>query len=214
MRPGSVWERVDAACVELPLPPPRPPPVSYLDGRSAPGKLVPAAGVLERLCMGDDAVRSISDEPHTSHCSVYTAEAAKLQITHQFHGLTTVGPPQAGWRCATPKHRGSAQGAIFPHCSSYPFTLLQLPLRCKPSPRLAAVCWGTPAERIPNNFACVGFPKPAKEPFLNINMCAAAAWLNLCIAQPLQCICMASVACGIGVVNHSNGHTGKETKSQ
>ena len=74
--------------------------MSYLDDMSIVGKLTPAAGAFQRLCVDDDGVRSIGIEPRLPKCGIYdcdkalfAAEAAKLRIAHQLDGFTAVGTP-------------------------------------------------------------------------------------------------------------------------
>ena len=62
-----VLERVAEACKEAPL-------VSYLDDTNIVGKLRPTTGTFRRLCMDDDAVRSIGLEPRLPKCGIYGSD--------------------------------------------------------------------------------------------------------------------------------------------
>ena len=118
-----VLEQVDAACEEAPL-------VSYLDDMSIVGNLTPAAGAFQRLCVDDDAARSIGLEPRLPKCGIYggdkkqvAAEAARLWIAHQLNSFTAVGTP-----LGSAEYVSKALGRRAATVETLVDTLVQLPL--------------------------------------------------------------------------------------
>ena len=104
--------------------------MSYLDDMSIVGNLTPAAGAFQRLCVDDDAARSIGLEPRLPKCGIYggdkkqvAAEAARLWIAHQLNSFTAVGTP-----LGSAEYVSKALGRRAATVETLVDTLVQLPL--------------------------------------------------------------------------------------
>ena len=122
-----VLDQVEAAWEEAPL--------VYLDDMNIVGKLTPAAGAFQQLCMDGDGVRSIGLKPRPPKCSNYSgagdkelvaAEAAKLRIAHQVASFTAAGTPLASAEYVS--NTGGRRRLLGATAETLVETLVQLPL--------------------------------------------------------------------------------------
>ena len=159
-----VLERIDAACEVAPL-------VSYQDDINNVGKLMRAAGSIRQPYVDDDGVRSIRLEPRLPKFGIcgddeelVAAETAKLRITHQLSGFTSVSAP-----LGSTEYVSTAMGRRAATVDMLLETLVQLPLsvqsrslRCVPHCKHG---WRIPCGRY-----------------------LATRWRRTCIARMLQCV--------------------------